>query len=230
MIHATPLAVAPIKEAFERLWPQARRMNVLDDSLPSDLVATGCVDDALVARFIALVRYARQSGAQGVLFTCSAFGTAIEAAGAANGVRALKPNEAMFDEALDICATLGRPGRVGLISTFAASVNGMAHELETMARARGLEVSLQVAVAQGALDALGRGDSEEHDSLISDAARLLLACDVLMLGQFSMSHMQDRIASETSLPVLNSPDSAVRLLKRTVATIPTASLPSTDWR
>jgi hypothetical protein len=32
LIHATALAVEPIAQAFERHWPQARRMNLLDDS------------------------------------------------------------------------------------------------------------------------------------------------------------------------------------------------------
>ena len=39
LIHATPLAIEPIVNAFRRLWPQARTTNVLEDSLAPDLAA-----------------------------------------------------------------------------------------------------------------------------------------------------------------------------------------------
>src|SRR6478735_10192287 len=79
LIHATPLAVAPIQSAFERLWPQARRMNLLDDSLSLDRAAAGSLTPAMTQRFVDLARYAQGTGCSGILFTCSAFGPAIEA-------------------------------------------------------------------------------------------------------------------------------------------------------
>lgn len=36
LIHTTPLALEPVRAAFERHWPAARRMNLLDDSLSAD--------------------------------------------------------------------------------------------------------------------------------------------------------------------------------------------------
>ncbi|MFE8646354.1 aspartate/glutamate racemase family protein [Sphingomonas sp. NCPPB 2930] len=191
-------------------------MNVLDDSLSPDLVLAGGIDDLLTDRFGALVSYATQSGADGVLFTCSAFGPAIDVASTHAGVPVFKPNEAMFEEALDLCAGLGRAGRIGMISTFAASVASMQDELTAIARRRGIEFTLQVECPAGALEALGQGRVQEHDSLVSGAVSQLLENDVLMLGQFSMSHMRNRVAVEARIPALSSPDSAVRLLKKSV--------------
>ena len=37
LIHALSHSVAPINEAFARDWPEALRMNLLDDSLSADL-------------------------------------------------------------------------------------------------------------------------------------------------------------------------------------------------
>jgi hypothetical protein len=37
LIHALAHSVAPVNEAFERAWPEAVRMNLLDDSLSADL-------------------------------------------------------------------------------------------------------------------------------------------------------------------------------------------------
>ena len=47
LIHATPVAIAPITEAFTRLWPEARLANLLEDSLSSDLAEAGELTPAL---------------------------------------------------------------------------------------------------------------------------------------------------------------------------------------
>lgn len=192
-------------------------MNVLDDSLSPDLAEAGEITAVLMERFQSLTQYAQATGAQGVLFTCSAFGPAIEAAAASAAVPTFKPNEAMFEEALGLCARLtGRAGRIGMVSTFAPSVPSMAQELQALAQRRQVAYALQVECPDGALKALGEGRADVHDTLVSQAAHKLLDCDVILLGQFSTSHMKSRVAAETGLPVLSSPDSAVHLLRRTV--------------
>src|SRR5689334_22791129 len=98
LIHATPLAIEPVRASFTRLWPQARVTNLLEDSLSDDLSASGQLTAGLEARFVALGRYAVLTGAEAILFTCSAFGAAIDASKKATGIPTLKPNEAMFEE------------------------------------------------------------------------------------------------------------------------------------
>ena len=53
LIHAVRVAMQPVEDAFRRHWPDAERVNLLDDAL--------------------------EGGAAGILYTCSAFGEAIEA-------------------------------------------------------------------------------------------------------------------------------------------------------
>src|SRR5205085_6719763 len=113
--------VEPIQSAFERHWPQARRMNLLDDSLSVDRADAGQLTEAMVQRFLDLASYAQRTGCGSILFTCSAFGPAIESAGRATGLPTLKPNEAMFEQAL---ATRPASGalKLGLVATFQASI------------------------------------------------------------------------------------------------------------
>ena len=80
LVHAMPVAIEPVAYVFRELWPQARVTHLLDDSLPADLTAAGSITPAIVERFIAMARYCESCGADAVLFTCSAFGTAIDAA------------------------------------------------------------------------------------------------------------------------------------------------------
>lgn len=213
LIHATPLAMQPVAEAFKRLWPQARCRNLLDDSLTGDLQEAGGLTPGLIQRMVGLVDYVHAHGAQGVLFTCSAFGPAIDAAKRAHAIPVLKPNEAMYDEALALCKAMGGLRRIGLITTFAPASVSMAHELQEAIAAWHLPVSVESRCADGALEHLNAGDVARHDHLVIDAAQKMPACDVYLLGQFSMAGVQDALADVLQKPVLTSPSSAVAALK-----------------
>src|SRR4026208_1238982 len=160
LIHATPVAIDPIREAFASAWPQAHITNLLDDSLSSDLAAEGRLSEQMIARFVTLARYCAGTGANAILFTCSAFGVAIEAARAAVPIPVLKPHEAMFDEALEA----GK--HIGILSTFPPSIPSMVRELEQEATRRTAHVSIRTATVAEAMNALQRGDRESHDRLI----------------------------------------------------------------
>ena len=218
LVHATALAIQPVSHAFSRLWPEARLMNLLDDSLSADRAAAGTLNAAMVARFGNLARYCVDNGAGAILFTCSAFGPAIEAARAGVGVPVLKPNEAMLAEALDAAAA-GR-GKLALLATFEPSVESIAAELRALAAARSQPVELVTRYVPDAMAAANRGgaaDAEQHDALIAAAAAAweeARDCDALMLAQFSMARARDQVQSRSPAPVLVSTDSAVRAMRR----------------
>jgi len=204
LIHALSHSVAPINAAFERDWPEAVRMNLLDDSLSADLARGGRgLDAAMHERFQRLAQYAVDTGAEGILFTCSAFGPCIEAVARRHaGIPVLKPNEAMVAEAAQ------GQGKLGLIATFAATLVSMPPEFPT-----GIE--LEPALAEGALDALNAGDTERHDALIAAQAVALRerGCTRIALAQFSMARARDACMQASGLPVLTTVDSAVRALR-----------------
>ncbi|MEQ8398380.1 aspartate/glutamate racemase family protein [Thalassobaculum sp.] len=208
LIHATPVAVDPVMEAFRRLWPEAEPYNLLEDSLASDLERAGGLDDAMVQRFRRLAGYAADCGADGILFTCSAFGPAIEAAARDQAPRpVLKPNQAMFADAL----ALGP--RIAMVATFAPSLAPMEKEFADMAAAAGSPAQLTTVCVPDAMAALRSGDADAHNRLVADAARDLGGCDAILLAQFSTAKARDSVAAVASVPVLTSPDSAVSLLR-----------------
>ncbi len=204
LIHALAHSVAPINEELQRAWPEAVRMNLLDDSLSADLARSGKgLDEAMHQRFENLSAYAEGTGAQAILFTCSAFGPCIEAAAARRPhMPVLKPNEAMVADAV----ALG--GRVGLIASFGPT-------LESMPREFPQGTNLVTRLASGALEALNDGDVQTHDSNVVEAARWLAdqGCDVIALAQFSMARAQMAVHRAVDLPVLTTPGSAVRMLR-----------------
>jgi hypothetical protein len=217
LIHATPLAIQPVNRSFQKLWPEAKLQNILDDSLSQDLARVGHLTADMVERFIDLAQYAKRVGCQGILFTCSAFGEAIEAAAAATGIPTLKPNEAMFEEALQV-AIKAKPNstetlNIGLVATFAASLDSMRDEFLAMSAHMKRVVNLHGMHVPLAMDALAKGQSLEHDQRIAAGIENMPACDVIMLAQFSMAAAQTLSQTKTISPVLTSPDCAVIALQ-----------------
>jgi Asp/Glu/hydantoin racemase len=210
LIHAVRVAIQPIEEAFARLWPETERMNLLDDSLSRDRARDGTLTPAMYQRFAGLTDYALLTGAHCILFTCSAFGPAIDAARAGKPMPILKPNEAMFRDAL------ARGQRFGLLATFAPSVPSMEQEFREMARASGRDVEVRSVCVPEAMSALDAGDGATHDALLARAAPQLAGCDVVMLAQFSTARAQRGVATVLDCPVLTSPDSAVQALRATL--------------
>ncbi|TAI63960.1 aspartate/glutamate racemase family protein [Bradyrhizobium sp. Leo170] len=201
LIHALKHSIQPIEASFAKLWPEARLMNLLDDSLSADLARDGRLTDVMTERFLALGRYVVSTGADAILFTCSAFGPCIEAVARAHApMPVLKPNEAMIEQA----ARSGR--KVGLLSTFPPTLASMPREFPD-------SVELILRLAEGALAALDRGDRAEHDRLVVEASKDLRDCDVIALAQYSMAPAASAVEQASGRPVLTTPDSAVSKLK-----------------
>lgn len=206
LIHAVPMAMRPVADAFDALWPVAERVNLLDDSLSGDRQRAGALTPAIKQRIAALAAYAWHCGADGILYTCSAFGEAIETVARSTSRPVLKPNEAMFDAAL----TAGK--RIAMLATFPPSVAGMEAEFRAQASEGATLATLSVPEA---MDAARRGDMATHNALLANAARDLAGAgyDALMLAQFSMAPASAAVQAVVPFPVLTSPASAVRRLK-----------------
>jgi Asp/Glu/hydantoin racemase len=207
LIHATPAAVGPIVEEFAAAWPAAELTNILDDSLSKDRARDGRLTVAMEHRFDRLADYALSLGADAILFTCSAFGPAIERVAARLAVPVLKPNEAMFAQAL----MSGR--RIGMLATFAPSIPSMEEEFRADAARAEATVELDCVLVPGALEALSAGRPDEHARRIVEAGQALDGCDAIMLAQFSMAPVAGALRQAVAYPVLTSPASAVAMLK-----------------
>jgi aspartate/glutamate racemase len=186
LIHALSHSVAPINQALARDWPQATRMNLLDDSL---------------------AQYAVDAGCNGILFTCSAFGSCIEAVAQRHSSMPVhKPNEAMIEDAVKLAGTTQK---IGLISSFAPTLVSMPSEFPE-------GTNLETRLVAEAMTALNHGDTALHDKLVVEAAVSLAAngCSVIALAQFSMARSASLVAAQTGLPVLTTVSSAVSKMKR----------------
>jgi Asp/Glu/hydantoin racemase len=215
LIHALAESVAPIHAAFQRNWPDARYFDLLDTALSADLATEGKLSPRMRERFLTLGHYAAaQEGMGGttaaILFTCSAFGPAIDAVKAALPIPVLRPNEAAF------AAALSAGKRIGLLVTFEPSLAALSVELKDMAAAASKTIDVTARFVDGALAALQRGDPGMHDRLIADAANAMPDQDVLILGQFSMARASAVIPKVASRRLITTPDAAVLALRHLI--------------
>jgi aspartate/glutamate racemase len=208
LIHAVSVAMEPVTQAFARSWPEAELVNMLDDSLSRDRARDATLTPAICARIDVLADYAYGAGAVGILFTCSAFGPAIEAVARRLPIPVLKPNEAMFSESFK------QGQKLGMLATFGPSVATMEDEFNEQAQHERSRPRVKTVLVEGAMDALRAGDTERHNALIAQRANELADCDAIMLAHFSTSRAADAVAAVVRCPVLTSPGTAVALLKR----------------
>lgn len=210
LIHATRLAIDPIVSAFQSNWPVAEHISILDESLAIDRKKDKHLTEELSHRIIALCRHAEGISADGVLFTCSAFGKAIEAAASSSAVPVLKPNEAMFEKAL----SLGH--RITMVYTFPPAVAGMEQEFKDHAAQCQSAASIQSVYAEGAREALAQGDVQKHNQIIARTIAEVKEADVILLAHFSMATAMVQAQSVTDIPLLSSPETAIEKIKLVV--------------
>lgn len=199
LIHATKIAIDPIVTALDSQWPEVENVSLLDEALSIDRSKNTNLSDDLHGRIVALARYAEGLGSAGILYTCSAFGEAIEDAARTSPLPVLKPNEAMFEKAF----THG--DQVVMLYTFPAAVAGMEQEFRDEAQKRNSSASIRSVFAKGAREALEQGDAETHNRIIAETAAQVTGADALLLAHFSMAGAANATRASTDLPVLTSP-------------------------
>lgn len=211
LLHATPVAVDPIREAFARRWPEAETVNLLDDSLSVDRARESELTEKMIERFVTFGRYAHRIGADGILITCSAFGPAIDRLIAELPIPVLKPNEAMFR------AAIAQGQNIGMLATFGPSVGTMTDEFDDFVRESKSPGRITTILVDKAMERLRAGDADTHNTLIAARAPELNAMDAIMLAHFSTSRAADAVRSAVKVPVLTAPDAAVDRMKQLIA-------------
>lgn len=208
LVHAVDVSMAPASTSFKSQWPEASIINLLDESLAVDMLADGKMTPRMIDRFAKLGQYCVDAGADGILFTCSAFGEAINHLKTLQTIPILTSNQAMFEELLEQGDT------AAMLTTFVPSVQTLRDEFFQMARDKGVEAQVDSFMVEGALDALLAKDQAQHDRLIADQVNRLKQYSTIVLGQFSMAAAASHPSLRTNARILTTPDSAVRKLKQ----------------
>ncbi|MBS27445.1 MAG: arylsulfatase [Alphaproteobacteria bacterium] len=211
LFHVHKDAMNAAVAAFEQDWPEARISNIVEDGLFDWVRETGGVVPEMYDAFQLLTGYAIDRGADGILYSCSAFRECIDACIETFDRPMLKPNEAMIEAALETGS------RIAVIATVAPTIVSISAEIEEMARATGRQVELTPHFVEGAFDAMAAGDGEVHDRLVADVAAGIIDADAIMLAQFTLARAAPAVEAVTGIPVFNSPGAAVVKMRELLA-------------
>jgi len=213
VVSPTEVAFPTVRAAFAEQWPEAQPVCMLDQSLYADFInedmtVPDVMPDEAYARIARLLRYSSECGADAVLFCGSVFGRLVEAGREGMTVPVLTSYEAM------IAAAFAEGNRLGILATTPGTIKCLSDDIERYAQANGLTYDLVSGVADGAFEALLEGDRDRHDDLVVAAAAKITDCDSLMLGQFSMGLVPQKIAPVDGRPVFTAPGTAVARLRQ----------------
>ncbi|MCK2216195.1 aspartate/glutamate racemase family protein [Actinomadura sp. ATCC 31491] len=207
MLHTVPALAAPLGELAAEVRPGAQIVHFADESLLQDTIAHGGPPPHVLRRLVAYAAFAKESGAETLLVTCSSIGEAAERARPFAELPILRIDQPMAEEAV------ATGERVGVLATLATTLGPTTRAVRRAAARRGLRREIVPHLCEGAFEALRAGDAARHDALVlAGFGELAGKADVVVLAQASMARIVTRAAA--GVPVLSSPRSGVAQLAR----------------
>lgn len=208
-VHTAMALVEPLTKIFKEVLPEVKLNHIADDSLIQEVIANNKVTPAVRRRLLANYLAAADSGADVIFNCCSSVGDVADLGNEIAPVPVFRIDYPMAMEAVTSAK------RIAVISTLSTTLDPTRRLLERCAKEAGKEVVLVDGLADGAFAAGQSGDGETHDRLIAEAAmKIADKVDLFVLAQGSMARMEKKLSEMTGKPVLSSPVSGVKGLRK----------------
>jgi Asp/Glu/hydantoin racemase len=211
VVHTGPVTVQPIKEQFQQLLPDARVINIVDDSLLNDVRTAGHLTPEVTSRIYSYMQNAQSMGADIILNACSSVGEATDVLRGMIRTPIVKVDESMAEQA----SAIGP--RIGVVATVLTTLEPTVRLIRKKALEHGRQADVVERIAEGAFDALLAGDAARHDDILRRTiVELAAEVDVVVLAQVSMARLVPALGG-LRVPVLSSPRSGVEAVRRALA-------------
>lgn len=208
LISAVDAAIAPARAALHDALPGAIVWNILDDRLLLDADSRGGLDTGLRARMQRLIGHALQEDTDGVLLTCSLYGSVAQETRAT--VPVLAPDQAAFDDIAD-----AHYESVLVLASFDGARDDSVHRLQRALSDAGSATRVEGVSVPAAMTATRDAD---YDALV---AALVDACrqrgndiQAVFLAQYSLAPAGNALQEAIDIPVVSGPKSAAAALRR----------------
>lgn len=213
MVHAMCSNTALFKKLSANLMPGVDVVHLVDEGLPS--MSDRSLHQGVVRRLVRLATSAKESGAEIVMLTCTAFGRLAEDVEKLAGVPTIAVLEIVADEAMSV------GDQIGILATHPGALATAAELIKEQAAVKGTKVRVTETLCEGGLEALKAEDWPTHDRLISKCLNELMGrVKVVVIPQPSIERVVDRLPeSARKVPILTSGRLSVRILKDKLAKI-----------
>ncbi len=207
ILYTSRVTVPGVLEAADELLPGVRVVNIIDDSLLSDVLAAGGLTQGVTRRIVQYCLAAEDGGADLIISQCSSVGEAIDVARKLVRTPILKIDEPMAAEAV----RLGP--RIAVAATLPTTLNPTCRLIERTAQELGKPAQITRVLAEGAFDLLRAGDTAGHNARVLAAIdQVKDRADVVVLAQGSMAVLAPEL-SKLGLPALTSTRSGLQRAK-----------------
>jgi len=208
LIHNSSVLVDVLKKIFEEEYPEVTTINLIDESLLSDLRTKGGIDYLGVRRICRYALCAEDMGADAALMTCSSLCEAVDVARSMVNIPVFKINEPMIKEAIQT----GK--RIAIMGTLQSVLAPTIRLAEHIAKETGSDVEFIEALCTVAFEALIAGNPQKHDELlITEVEKLNSNADVIVFAQGTMARLIPKLKDRVSTPILDCLKSGVRQIK-----------------
>ena len=206
LVHALRDSMPPVDAALAEHWPDAVALHLFDGSLYADRSRGTASDEEIDRRIALLLRHSADVGAEGILFTGSFFGAAVEKGREGLSIPVLTSFQGIVDAAFAADDTFQ------VLSTAPDSAPLLIRELERQAKGRGC--TSNGSSVPDAIAALLAGDAERHDEIIADATARLPPEGTVLFAQFSMGRAKRLAETRSGRRILAPAEAGILALKR----------------
>ena len=205
IIHATPNAIAPMKESLKKFAGKVQSLHFLDEGIIEGVNKSGTVTAPLLKRLLQLIEKAEESKVDGVVLSCSSFTPYIEKIEPYFNFPVVSVDYAMLEKAVKI----GK--HIGVVATVAAAGPTTTKIIKDIAQQRKKEINVYTETITEATEALLEGKVHTHDVLIRQKIQELSEkCDVVVIAQLSMIRALEDFHSP--VPILTGGETSIENL------------------
>lgn len=211
VIHTVPVTAGPLHDVFSETLPDVDIVNIIDDSLLKEVIASGSVTKGVIRRLCQYMVISQDMGADVILNVCSSVGEVVDIARNFIDIPIIRLDDAMAEKAV-------QTGNViGVVATVSTTLNPTVNLIQRKAEQRGKSVIIKSVVCSNAFKALTGGDTKMHDMLLLNCVKkLALETDLILFAQASAARLVPETTNYINIPVLSSPRLGVESVKRAI--------------
>lgn len=187
--------------------------NILDDFLATDPIEKGSFTEINELRLKHDMENAALTGCDLIVTSCSTLSPSVERLRGSFSTPIITIDEAMMRRAMKYGA------KIAVLATAQSTVVPTVTKLQQTATALGKTITVETFVCTEAMDALRKGNIQEHDRLVLALSKHAMHSDVCVLAQASMAHLQASIEEMRGIVVLSSPPLCIQQIATFLAKV-----------
>lgn len=198
LLHTVKAGYVRFGEEIRNALPNVEITNTLDEDLAKEAVECG-VSPHLANRFLAAAKLTESTGADLIVCACTSMIPMIDSVKPFLEVPII-----LIDDEMHRCApSMG--DRVTIFATAESALEPTIKKYEQNLMEQGVTgKTISTLVCPEANKFMREGNMEEHDRLVLEAVRNIKDTDLIILSQYSITHLAKRIAEICSCKVMGS--------------------------